>query len=598
MSVVAAGLAPAASLDDRIEALFRPPVAELAALSADGQRVAYTAPAAGKLTIVMQLLEPLGPRRTVPLEPERPASALGGAASPDSPAPALPLPPARLRFLRWSGPHRLVFAPVERIEPLPPVPDAAGTLRPNPDGPAIHAPIYAIDADGRHRGTLVDARHFMETPEEARQSLADLLKTPDQLVAARPAAQRVSGWRMPHLDILGFHPREPDQLIIATRGAHSVPAQHLVDTRTATVREFGGDWPAPPGPPQVFDWFRLKSVGERRAASPPSTVWHDPELARLQRELDARFPRRVVELVDWSDNRSRVLVRVTGGSDPGRLFVLQRPEETVLELTRLAPWLKPAHLHDTRPFACTAPSGAALGGYLTWPAKPRAARPPLLVVFPSTPGEPPPAWDPEAQLFADFGFAVLRLNAPPLAVAAVGADATAPDRRAVDDAHAAVAWLAATRSAARAFDDRRVAAFGRGVGGYLAVRAVQLRPATFHAASAIDAPLGSSAWLASPPAERPAAPPLAAALARADSPASPVLLFGDGPRATSPAGDSPAPRAAPPALGEHVERATLDPDFAAGRPAALAAVYRRIDAFFTAHLQPAEVKIGVAREVP
>jgi hypothetical protein len=80
-----------------------------------------------------------------------------------------------------------------------------------------------------------------------------------------------------------------------------------------------------------------------------------------------------------------------------------------------------------------------------------------------------------------------------------------------------------------------------------------------------------------------ASPPASATPPPARGP-GPVLLLGDHPPAA--------------ALGAPVEHAPLDPAFAAGQPAALAAAYRRIDAFLTAHLPRADVKIGVAREVP
>src|SRR4030095_14998565 len=154
--------------------------------------------------------------------------------------------PVRLRFLRWATPIRLVYAPVERGGPLPPVADKTGRLGPNPDGPTIISPILAMDADGRQRGALVDAHQFQETPEEARRTLADLLRTTKELQATRSEAVR---WRMPHLDILGFLPSDRAQLVIRTHGAYSIPTQHLVNIHTGGVREFGGDWPLPPGEP-------------------------------------------------------------------------------------------------------------------------------------------------------------------------------------------------------------------------------------------------------------------------------------------------------------------------------------------------------------
>ena len=132
-------------------------------------------------------------------------------------------------------------------------------------------------------------------------------------------------WRMPRLDILGFHPRDREQLILGTSGAYSMPMQHLVDIRTGTLREFGGDWPVPPGEPQIYDWFRLKVVGERRPAGHPATAWVDPDLARLQREMEEKFPRRIVELVDIAHDRGDLFAgeldrrRIERGRDVARI---------------------------------------------------------------------------------------------------------------------------------------------------------------------------------------------------------------------------------------------------------------------------------------
>src|SRR5205814_1574635 len=115
----------------------------------------------------------------------------------------------------------------ERIVPLPPVLDSQGRPAPNPSGPTIVSPILAADADGRQRGTLVDARDFQETAADARRSFADLLRKPQELAAQGQDPR----WRMPHLDVLGFLPHDREQLIVGTRGAYSMPMRHLVDIR-------------------------------------------------------------------------------------------------------------------------------------------------------------------------------------------------------------------------------------------------------------------------------------------------------------------------------------------------------------------------------
>ncbi len=612
-SVCAAGLARAASFDERVETLFRPPLAELIALSPDGARVAYPTQLGGVLAITIRDIDPPGPKRTVRVDPDREAPS-GPVQSPPSSAP--------LRFLRWAAGGRLVFAPAERVVPLPPVTDKHGRPAPNPDGPTIVSPILVMDADGRQRGTLVDARDFQETPDDARRTLADLLRTTKELVATAPRTEPVR-WRMPHLAILGFVPREREpRLVIETRGAYSPPTQHAIDVRTGDITLFGGNWPTPPAAPQVFDAHRLKVVGERQDAARPATAWRDAELGGVQRELEAKFPRRIVELLDWSETRARVLFRVTGGSDPGRVFVLQRPEDLVLEILQRSPWLSGAKLNDTRFFECAAPDGARLSGYVTWPKHPRSHPPPLLVVFASGfPGHAQPAFDPEAQVFADLGFVVARLNHRSVAgIRAQDLDTlrVAVDRVAVDDALAAIAWIA-TRHPDRPFDRRRVATLGRGFGGYLAVRALQLQPATFRCGIAIDAPLDLRAWLRSPEsgAAASAVPspstgcdvPAAlidhagadwkklSVLDQAEALTNPVLLLVEPARRPTVDVGAADLRARLQAIGRPPEQLSLDAGFAAAQPASRAAVYRKIEEFLTLHLAGFAVKIGPTTEL-
>jgi dipeptidyl aminopeptidase/acylaminoacyl peptidase len=597
-----AGLLRAASFDDRVEALLRPALGEWMAISPEGRQIAYTARTEEELEIVIMSLDQQGAKRTVRVEPDR---ATGAADA----------PPVQLRFLRWATADRLVFAPTAKVVPLPPVTDKDGRSIPNPDGPTIVSPILAMDADGRQRGTLVDARDFQETPAEARRSLADLLRTTKELAATRNEPVR---WKMPQLDILGFLPRERDQLIIQTHGAYSMPMQHLVDIRTGQVREFGANWPVPPGEPQIFDGFRLKVVGERRAAARPATTWTDEELAAVQRELEQKFPRRSVEILDWSETRSRVLLRVTGGSDPGRVFVFQRPENLALEILRCAPWLSAAKLNETRYFECTASDGAPLGGYLTWPKQPRASPPPLLVVFPAGfPGRAQPAFDPEAEILADLGYVVARLNHR--SVGGVRpADLTALrgaiDRVGVGDARTVVEWLA-TRNPDRPFDRGRVAALGRGLGGYLATRALQLEPAVFRRGIAIDAPMDLQRWLQTPEpgaasSREKAGRDVPAGLvdhegadwkklsvvAQAEALVHPVMLLVEPGRSAAVDGSTGELRASLQRVGRAPTEVELDAGFRTAQPTARAAVYRRIDAFLSALTDDVNATVSPPKE--
>ncbi len=457
-SLVLAVSSPVAAFEDRVEQLFRPLQGEQIAISPDGRRVAYTTFLDRRLGVTILDLERGGARRTIAVDTD-PEGKHG-----DEPGPT------RLRFLRWASADRLVLAPVEQQLRAPP-PGFGPVL----EGPLIRAPILALDADGQRQGVLVDARTFIETATEARNSLADFLKPVAQ---ARAAGDEPVRAKVPHLDILGFHPREKEQLIVQTRGGYGPPAQYLVDVRTGTVAEFGGDWPAPPAEPQVYDWFRLKVVGQRLSGPGSAAAWQDEDLARVQRTLETKFPRRRVDLVDWSENRGRIVFRVTGGSDPGRGFVWLRPDDLVVELFRCAPWYVPAKFNETRPFRFATADGASVAGRITWPRKTAGAALPLLVVFPGEAGgRPAGAFDPEAQVFADQGLVVLSLDRP----------AGAAGRGPIEDVQAAIDWLGG-RHPNLSLDRSRVVALGHGEGGETARRALQLRPDWFRGGALLDAP--------------------------------------------------------------------------------------------------------------
>lgn len=161
----------------------------------------------------------------------------------------------------------------------------------------------------------------------------------------------------------------------------------------------------------MFDERRQQLVGVRSLGLEPMTVWIEPEIASAQRELEVKFPSRVVELLDWNDARDRFLLRVTGGIEPDRYLIYRREQNLVTEILQRAPWLKNADLHEGRVFEFDTPAGIHLTGYLTLPRKPRLNPPPLLVNFRAgLLGRELPGFDREAQVLAAMGFVVASIN--------------------------------------------------------------------------------------------------------------------------------------------------------------------------------------------
>jgi pimeloyl-ACP methyl ester carboxylesterase len=146
-----------------------------------------------------------------------------------------------------------------------------------------------------------------------------------------------------------------------------------------------------------------------------------------------------------------------------------------------------------------------------------------------------------------------------------------------------------------------VAALGHGFGGYAAVRALQLAPASFRCAVALDAPMDLHAWLGSSDGTDASAAPAAGSIPRAliehpgadwkklsvieqaDALTAPVLLaFETGHSAAVDAGVADL-RNRLGALGRAPETVELDAGFATSA-VARAKAYRRIDDFLKRNL--------------
>lgn len=384
----------------------------------------------------------------------------------------------------------------------------------------------------------------------------------------------------------------------------------------------------------VFDESRGELVGVRATGLTRFTRWVDPKFAALQRLLETHFPRRTVEILQWDDAQQRFLLRVSADGEPGRYHVFSRTENVMFEVLRSAPWINPTDLHAGATFEFDTPGGVHLSGYLTLPRRPRLNPAPLLIAFSENPmTRAQPGFDREAQVLAEMGFVVARINhrgAGGFGLKHRLALRTEGERAPVDDAVAVVEWIAQRH----AIDRRRVATYGRGLGGYLALRALQLAPATFRCGVAINSPLSPQAWL-QPPVEPtlrgpdqsanqpvsgpppPGPPPLPinfaaeaqrafffdgahglkSVLSEAEQLTLPVLLVVDEPRDRTIGAQNRDLRSRLRRRDRVAEYYETDAAFDSNLPGSQAKAFRQMEGFFNLHLYDFGVKIGPTREV-
>lgn len=436
---------------------------------------------------------------------------------------------------------------------------------------------------------------------------------------------------------------QPDVFYYASNVGRDTYGLYAFDLRTKQQVPFALEEPhvdlIPPEPgfsrgALVFDESSAELVGVRAAGLTYFTRWIDPKLAEIQGALEKLFPRRTVEVLQWDDARQRFLLRVSAHGEPGRYHVFSQAENVMFEVLRSAPWINASDLHAGASFEFDTPSGVHLSGHLTLPRRPRIQPAPLLIAFSENPlSRAQPGFDREAQVLAEMGFVVARINhrgAGGFGVKHRRAIRTEGERAPVDDAVAVVNWIAQRH----AIDGRRVATYGRGLGGYLALRALQLAPNTFRCGVAINSPLSPQAWLQPPldpmpggpdrsaavaPGSRPPPPPpprpinftaeaqrafffegahgLKSVLSEADQLTLPVMLLVDEPRDRTIGAQNRDLRSRLRRLDRVVEFYETDAAYGENLPASQAKAFREMEGFFNLHLYDFKVKIGPTKEV-
>jgi dienelactone hydrolase len=415
----------------------------------------------------------------------------------------------------------------------------------------------------------------------------------------------------------------PDILYVASNVGRQTYGLYAVDLKTRQRTGFAVEDPHldladPDGALSdsalLFD-RRRRLAGVRLAGPVGGTKWLNPTLARFQESLQRAFPGRYVDILDWDDAERRVLALVFGPADPGRYYVID--DTTPLRITEFfkrAPDLTANSLHRTLPFEFDTADGTHLTGTLTLPRRTRISPAPLVLLCRDLPGKREwPSFNREVQALAAMGFAVATVNYRGLS--GFGTQhrdkaRDAFDRVPIEDLRAAAAWII-RRHPVHA---KRVALFGEGFGGYLALRATQLYPDDFRCAVSINAPTDPAAWITHPPKlgvrtlanlefevrktffERSKLGGLDLA-DHVTADGRPALIIQDAEKRDLQGSQGTALRNAMKRRGIAVEYVETSSDFTLGYPEARARAFNQISEFLNDHIYDYRVDLGKEKEV-
>lgn len=205
--------------------------------------------------------------------------------------------------------------------------------------------------------------------------------------------------------------------------------------------------------------------------------------ARTWRMLEQAFEGQTVTVTSTTADGKQALVHVSSDRNPGDYYLFdleQRKADLVLSRRQ---WIDPAQQNPVRPVSFNARDGLPLHGYLTLPRTGAQGRLPLVVWVHGGPFGIFDRWqfDPEIQLLAEAGYAVLQINfrgSGNYGRAFTQAGASQWGAKMQDDVTDATRWAIAEGIA----DGRRICIGGASYGAYAAMMGVVREPDLYRCA--------------------------------------------------------------------------------------------------------------------
>jgi dipeptidyl aminopeptidase/acylaminoacyl peptidase len=197
---------------------------------------------------------------------------------------------------------------------------------------------------------------------------------------------------------------------------------------------------------------------------------------------------------------SRILLRTFSDTTPGAYYFYYRKEDKLVKIADLAAHLDPGKMSAMKPISYRARDGLTIHGYLTLPAQWEHKKLPV-VVIPHGGPRARDSWrfDPEVQLLAYHGYAVLQVNfrgSTGYGKAFLNAGNKQWGKAMQNDLSDGVQWLIKEGIA----DPQRIAIYGASYGGYAALAGAAFTPELYSAAVSYIGPTSLFTLLETMPA--------------------------------------------------------------------------------------------------
>jgi dipeptidyl aminopeptidase/acylaminoacyl peptidase len=205
--------------------------------------------------------------------------------------------------------------------------------------------------------------------------------------------------------------------------------------------------------------------------------------AKLHQALSLKFPGKLVDFINYSEDGSKLLFSVSSDRDPGTYFLIDTHNFKVIRLFSVEPWIDPAKMAQRRSLHFKASDGMELEAILTIPNGASQSNLPMVLVPHGGPIGVQDDWfyDNDAQFLASRGYLVLQVNYR--ASSGRGADFQEAGylkwgTRIQQDLIDGVKWAIAAKYA----DPQRICVYGGSFGGYSAMMTTIRAPGLFKCA--------------------------------------------------------------------------------------------------------------------
>jgi dipeptidyl aminopeptidase/acylaminoacyl peptidase len=226
-------------------------------------------------------------------------------------------------------------------------------------------------------------------------------------------------------------------------------------------------------------------IGYRTLDEEPKTVMNDPAQQSALTRIFRAFKGREAELVDWTPDFTKVIVRTTGSSDSGTVYLVDVAQRRADPIGFVRPTILPENVGPISLVSYKAQDGLEMNGVLTLPPGREPKNLPIVVLPHGGPASHDTAsFDWWAQAFASRGYAVFQPNFRG-STGRSDAFRHAGDgqwgRKMQTDISDGLAMLTARGT----IDPKRACIVGASYGGYAALAGVTLQQGLYRCAVAV-----------------------------------------------------------------------------------------------------------------